>query len=171
MVSKRGSLESLLDRAKNREEEYQWLESVVLYEKALGLVKRTDVSRKGKLREKIGFCLHRAAFQAETPAEFEKRMRLAIEAYEKSKRFYDKLTDKQKTARILRCDAITKYLSSWITSTPPEKRRLLDECVELEAKALEAFSKSGEMQEYGRIYGALSHVFWLRPALNGPGRS
>jgi len=170
-VSKRGSLESLLDRAKNREEKYRWLESVVLYEKALGMVKRTDFYGKGKLQEKIGSCLHRAAFQAEIPTEFEQRMQLAIEAYEKSKRFYDKLTDNQKTARIFSCDAITKYLSSWITSNPPEKRRLLDECLELEGKALKAFSKSGEMQEYGRIYGALPHVFWLRARLEWSGQA
>jgi len=35
-MSKRGSLESLLEKAKNREKEYAWLEAVELYKQAFG---------------------------------------------------------------------------------------------------------------------------------------
>jgi len=161
-MSKRGSLESLLEKAKNREKEYAWLESAELYEQALRVVGENDFLEKGKTQERTGYCLYRVAFQAESQEEFAERMQQAVEAYEKAHGFYEKLEDEQKTARMFRCDAVAKYLCYWLTSDPSEKRRPLDECLELEKHALTAFWDLGNKLEYGKTYHELSNVFWLR---------
>ncbi len=63
---------------------------------------------------------------------------------------------------MFRCDAVAKYLGYWLTCEPSEKRRLLDECLELENKALTAFWDLGNKLEYGKTYNELPNVFWLR---------
>jgi len=133
-----------------------------LYEQALGAVGKKDFLEKGKIRERIGFCFHRAAMQAESREEFKERMQRAIEVYDDAGRTFEEMSDKQKAAWMFRCEAVAKYLGYWVTSDPSEKRRLLDECLELEEKALTAFWKLGNMLEYGRTYNELSLVFFFR---------
>ena len=164
-MSRREKVEEAFGKAKELEKKYSWLKAVDIYEQALGAVGKKDFLRKGEFQERIGFCFHRAAMQAESREEFKKRMRRALEAYKQVHRFYEKLVDEQKDAKMLRCKAITRYLGYWLTSDPSEKRKLLDECLELESKALALFSESGDMLEYGRTYNELPLVFLCRVSL------
>ena len=132
-MPKERSLKSLLKRAEKREKKYRWLEASELYEQALGVVEETDFAKKGELQERIGHCYYRAAFQDGTQEEFKGRMGLAVEAYVKAHGFYEKLVDEHR-ARVFRCDAVVKYLCYWLTSDASEKRKLLDECIELDVK-------------------------------------
>ena len=151
-----------LGRAKALEKKYEWLKATELYEQTLAAVGKQNFSRKGEIQERIGHCLHRAAFQAESPEEFKQRMQRAIEAYEKSYGSYEKLVDEQKATRMFRCRAVAKYLGYWLTSDPLEKKRLLDKCLELEGKALAGFLESGDTLEYVKTFNELPFVFWFR---------
>jgi hypothetical protein len=162
-MSDRRKIEGLLNNAESREKEYNWLGAIEFYEKALACVlQQKDFLKAGEILERIGFCLHKAAMQAESREEFKQGMQQAVEAYEKAQGFYENLADEQKPARIFRCRAIAKYLGYWLASNPSEKRKLLDECLELEKSALTAFWNLGNMLEYGRTYNELSLVFWHR---------
>ncbi len=154
--------EEIFSKAKALEQEYNWLEAADLYEQALLAVETNDFLKKGEIEERIGLCFHRAAFQAESKEELRKGIQQAIEAYEKAHGFYEKSFHKQKVARMFRCKAIAKYLGYWLTSVPSEKRKLLDECLELECKTLESFLESGQKLEYGKTYNELSLVFFCR---------
>jgi autonomous glycyl radical cofactor GrcA len=149
-------------RAEALEKGFEWLKAVELYEQGLSLAEDRDFARKGETQEKIGHCFHRAAMQAESKAEFKEKMQRAIEAYEEAEGFYEKTDGEEKNARILRSEAITKYLGYWLTPNPAEKRKLLDECLELESKALKIFSETQDMSEYGKMYNSLSLVFFCR---------
>jgi len=154
-----------IDKAKEKEKSYDWLAAVDFYEKASSFaLRKKDFLEAGEIRERIGYCLYRAAFQAENQKEFKERMQRAIEAYEKANGFYEK-TAEEKAAWMFRCEALTKYLGYWLASDPSEKRKLLDECLKLEGEALAAFSESGNMLEYGRTYNELSLVSYLRGVL------
>jgi hypothetical protein len=155
-------VEEILHRAEQSEKEYDWLGATELYEKALNLLPEDDFSRMGQIFERLGYAFYRAAMQAESQEEFRERMQRAIEIYERAHEFYRRLIDKQKTARTFRCKAAMKYLGHWLTSVPSEKRKLLDECLEFEDKALEAFLESGDMMEYGKTYNELSLAFFCR---------
>jgi hypothetical protein len=152
-------VEEVLGKAETLEKSYDWVKAVALHKQALRAVGKGDFLKKGEIQEKIGYCFHRAAFQAESQEEFKERMRRAIKAYEKAGGFYEKLADEQKAARMFRCDAVAKYLGYWLTSNPSEKRKLLDECLEFEGKALAGFLECGNMLEYGRLYNELPLVF------------
>jgi len=160
-MSKSLSVQRVLALAKGREKEYDWLKAAELYEQALGTLGKKDFE-KGEIRERIGFCCHRAAMQAESREEFKERMQRAIEVYEDAGRIFEEMIDEQKAAWMFRCEAVAKYLGYWVTSDASEKRRLLDECLELEEKALTAFWKWGNMLEYGRTYSELPLVLFLR---------
>ncbi len=162
IMSKSQSLQHVLVQAKEKEKKYDWAKAAELYEQALGTVGKEDFLEKGKIQERIGFCFHRAAMQAESREEFRGRMQRAIEVYEDAGRTFEKMADEQKAAWMFRFKAVAKYLGYWVTSDPSEKRRLLDECLELERDALTAFWKLGNMLEYGRTYNELSLVFFFR---------
>jgi tetratricopeptide (TPR) repeat protein/KaiC/GvpD/RAD55 family RecA-like ATPase len=165
-MSKGQSLQRILAQAEEKVKKYDWLDAIVFYKKALDqTLKRREFSKAGEIQERIGFCLHRAAMQAESQEEFKERMRRAVEAYKEAHGFYEKPTDEQKSARMFRCKAITKYLGYWLTPDPSEKRKLLDECLELIGKASVTFSETGDMLEYGRTYNSLPLLFFLRVIL------
>jgi len=155
-------VEQILGKAAENEKRYDWLGAVEFYGKALRLVPEADPLKLGQVQEKVGYAFYRAAMQAENPEEFRERMQRAIEAYKKAQGLYERLTDKRNAARMFRCEAVTKYLGYWLTPVPSEKRELLDDCLELEGKALAVFLESGDSLEYGKTYGGLPLIFWLR---------
>jgi KaiC/GvpD/RAD55 family RecA-like ATPase len=162
-MSKKWSLRRVLAQAKEKEKKYDWFRAAKSYDKAhTRVLKQKDFLKAGEIQERIGFCFYRAAMQAENQEEFRDRMRHAVEAYDKAHGFYEKLLKKQRDARKLRCDAVAKYIGHWLTSDPSEKRKLLDDCLELEGKTLASFLESGDMLEYGRTYNELSLVFLCR---------
>ena len=108
--------------------------------------------------------------QTASQKEFKERMRRAIEVYGKAQEFYERLTHNQKAARMLRCRAAVKYLGFWLTFDPSEKRKLLDECLELKKNALAAFWTLGKMSEYCRTYSELSLAFFHRLSLELDGQ-
>lgn len=156
------SVELVLNEAGEREKEYDWLEAAESYKKALGLVSGQDFCTMGEVCERLGYACFRAAMQVETQEEFRERIKQVIEAYEKGRMFYAKLSDELNSARVLRCKAVATYLGYWLISEPSEKRRLLDECLQLESKALTVFLESGNMLEFGKTYNDLYWVFSCR---------
>jgi len=152
----------VLGKAEAMEKEYEWLKAAEFYEQGLRLVEEKNFTKKGEIQEKIGYCSYRAAMQGENQDEFKKKMQRAIKEYQKAGEFYERMEDKLKTAYVLRCTAIAKYLEYWLTPNPSEKRKLLDECLELESKALTVFSESRNTLEYGKTYNDLSPVFFCR---------
>jgi len=161
MSQSRSSLH-VLAQAKEKEK-YDWLQAIESYNKAQSSVlKQKDLQKAGEIQERIGFCFQNAAMQAESQKEFRKKMQYSIEAYEKASSFYEKSLNNQKATRKLRCDAIIKYLGYWLTPDPSEKKKLLDECLMLEGKALAHFSKSEDTFEYGKTYNEMPLVFFFR---------
>jgi len=154
--------DTVLKEAKKFEKKYRWAEALELYKEALGSVGKDGLLRKGEIQEKIGHCFQRVAFQAETPKEFKRGIRRAIEAYQKAKEFYEKLTERREDARIYRCDALVSYVDYWLTSEAPEKRKLLGKCWSLTKEALKAFREAGDAWEYGRTFNQLSSSVLFR---------
>jgi len=154
-VSEEFGVESILSQAREQERVYDWLRAAESYKEALGLVSERDFLRMSDICERLGYAFYRAAMQGETADEFGDRMRQAIVNYEKAKEFFARLSESGKTPRTSRCDAMIAYLSHWLTSEVPEKRRLLNECWRLTKEALRAFEKAGDAWEFGKTYNQL----------------
>lgn len=165
-MSQRRSSLRVLAQAREREKKYDWLQAVESYNEAqTSVLKQKNFQKAGEIQERIGFCFQNAAMQAESREEFREKMQYSIEAYEKASGFYEMPLNNQTATRKLRCEAIVKYLGYWLTSDPSEKKKLLDECLELESEALTRFSESEDPFEYGKTYNELPLVFFHRAFL------
>jgi hypothetical protein len=164
-------VEEILNEAESLEKGYEWLGAAESYEKALKLLPENDFLRMGQIYECLGYAFYRAAMQAESQEKFKERMQRAIEVYEKAHGSYEELVKEPKVSMMFRCKAMMKYLGYWLASVPSEKRKLLDECLDLEGKAMEAFLESGNMLEYGKTYNELSLVFLNRFYLEWNGQT
>jgi hypothetical protein len=160
--SEESAVEEIVHQAERLEKEYEWLKAAESYEEALKLIPDNDCLRIGQIYEHVGQTFHRAAMQAESQEEFRERLQRSIGAYEKAHGFYGGLIAKEKTALMLRCEAVIKYLGYWLTAVPSEKRKLLDECLELAKSALAVFRDSGSKLEFSRTYNELRLVFIFR---------
>ena len=170
-MSQKEKVEEIFSKAEVFGKEYEWLKAADLYGQALRVVGKNDFLKIGEVQERVGYAFYRAAMQAESQEEFKGKMRRAVEAYERACEFYERLENEQKAGRGFRCKAIAKYLSYWLTSDPSEKRKLLDDCLELEGKALSVFSESGNTLEFGRTYNEFPLVFFNRFHLEWDGQT
>jgi tetratricopeptide (TPR) repeat protein len=158
-MSKKHPLQQLLDRARNEEKEYRWLQAIPFYHDARDtLSSNHDYAFAGEMAERIGYCHYQAAMQAEVPNEFTTRMEKAVEAYEEAYGFYEKVDKCQKVARQLRCRALAKFSSHWLRSSPSEKRELLEECWRLTKDALTTFEGSEDNEGYWETFCKVSSV-------------
>ncbi|UCD97220.1 MAG: hypothetical protein JSV35_04030, partial [Candidatus Bathyarchaeota archaeon] len=162
-MPKKQTLKQMLTQAQESERKYEWSQAADFYARiqADGL-KNKDFLKAGEMQEKAGFCFRQAAFQADSTEEFNEILQLAIHAYEEACRIYEHLLKSERVARKLRCDSNVKYLSYWAAANPEEKKGLLDECLELESKALAEFWKSEDILKCARTYSDLFAVVYCR---------
>lgn len=162
--SENASIEEILVRAAKLENKYKWLDAFRLYDQALDMLDHADYMKRGEFQERIGYCLDRAAFQADTQEVFRDRMKQAIQAYYDAFETYGLLSDNRGSALMLRCIAIAKFLTQWITPDPSEVLRLLDESLESLRESLKAFVDLGDKHEYVHTFSQLPllihHRIW-----------
>jgi hypothetical protein len=147
--------EPLLDKAKQQEKKYNWLEAADLYEQASSLASK-DLAKAAELRERIGYCFLRAAFQAETNEQFRGRMEQSVKAYEKTAELNHKTEEEDKEAKIFHAKAMAAYVSGRRSPDIQQRRTLLDEWFKFENKALEIYEKIGDPLSIGRTYNNLA---------------
>jgi len=152
MPEAKGSLESLLNRAKEREKEYAWSKAAELYSRVLSEKTGRDASEVGEMHEALGYALYKHAFQAKNVEEYGERLDKAIEQYSKAKESHDWSDNRQKEARSLRCEGMVARLGFWRSSKSDERKKLVNEAWTLAKRALSAFDAKREPLEYGRTY-------------------
>jgi len=160
-MSKSRGLKEILGQAKDREKEYSWSEAAELYEQALGAVGEEDVLRRGELREQIGYCRYRGAFQAETQEEFKSRIQEAVGAYEMAAEVFAEAD----RARSLYCRAMALYANSWTQIDGSRKKAVLDDCGRQLKEAMRAFEATGDGLGYGKACNVLLFCLWDRDFL------
>jgi tetratricopeptide (TPR) repeat protein len=136
--------------AKKKEETYDWLNAVDLYKQALNVIAKKKFSKSGEIQERIGYCLYRRAFQADTRENLKRDMLKAIEAYDKALETYDNVESLEKLAKTSHCKAMTSYIRSRLPADLAVKREQLDKCWKLESQVLNAYEESAEHKCLGR---------------------
>ena len=149
-MSKSQSLQRILAQAKEKEKKYDWLEAAKSYQKALHS-ESINVSLAAETWERLGFCYRRASKQTEDPKEFRKIRQLAVEAYKNAAELFAKEGNLKGQGKSAQCFAVAKYVHSWLTTDPSEKRKLLDECRLFGSKSLKAYENAGDQLGYGEM--------------------
>jgi len=152
---KDSNLESLIEKAKELEKKYDWIQAADFYEEAASKVQE-DSMKTAELREPIGYCFLRAAFQAETNEQFRNRMNQSVEAYEKTVLLLQQSIDNEKEARIFHVMAMVAYVKGRVSPDIQQRRMLVDEWFKLEKKALKIYEEKGDLLSIGRTYNNLA---------------
>jgi len=160
-MSEASSLKDILNEAKEKEKQYEWMKAAHCYRKALTLVAESDFLRKGQISESLACAVYKTAFQANSCNEFKERMTQAKAYYEEVKGGYERAGDTEKGPRISRCDAMIAFACYWLASKAPERKKLIEECWRHAKIALESFDAAKNPLEYGRTFTQLSLGLWL----------
>jgi KaiC/GvpD/RAD55 family RecA-like ATPase/tetratricopeptide (TPR) repeat protein len=144
------SIEDILRTAKKQEKSCDWLEVAKSYEQVLHS-KSTTIFLSAEIQEKIGFCYSRASTQTKDSEEFRKLRQSAVEAYTSAARLFGKEDTMKNQGKSAQCNAIAEYLRSWLASSPSEKRKMLNKCLEFGKKSLKAYEKTGDELNYGKM--------------------
>jgi hypothetical protein len=164
MPLQREGLEEIAAQAARQERTYDWTGASQSYRKTLNMLNQHKSSAAGAVCERLGYASFRAAMQAKNREEFNEKMKQAISAYEEALEFYDRSETKHE-GRVFRCKAFRNYLWYWLVPSPAEKRRLLDECLDMEEKALTDFLNLGDDPEYLRTFNSLALAVWFRSCI------
>jgi hypothetical protein len=143
-MSQREKAEEASARAAALEKKYDWLGASDLYKQALGAVDEEDFLKKVKIQEKIGFCFHMAALQADQQDAFDEYTRNAIKAYETASSAFASVGDPANQASGLRCKALALYCAQYLQKEHHEVRTGLYSVLELQKKAFELYKNCGD---------------------------
>ena len=146
LITLQGSnFESLLDKAKELEKKYEWLQAIEYYKKGSSLVlESNELTKIAELQEKIGFCFFRGAFQAESNTDFRSRMKLAARAYEEVVILLEKAQEEEESAQINHAKAMVKFMNFWLATVPSKMKELVEDWRKFEIEALKAYEKVGD---------------------------
>jgi hypothetical protein len=164
---KDSTLESLIEKAKEHEKKYEWLQAAEEYKKAVDLVlNEKDVTKVANLQERIGFSFYRASLQAQSNTEFRKILKKSIIAYEKESKLLKTIETEESQVNRIHADALTCYAKSWYETDPKVIKKLLDEWWTLENQVLTIYEHSRNLLSVGRICNELLEYsiydrFWL----------
>jgi KaiC/GvpD/RAD55 family RecA-like ATPase/tetratricopeptide (TPR) repeat protein len=157
------TLESLLNKAQQLERKYEWLHAASVYEKAVDLaVAEKKASKAAELQERMGLCFYTASFQAETSAEFRKRLKRAIEAYERGIKLLEDVTEENSQARSDHANAFVAYARFWLETSPFKKKELLDRSYALDTEVLSAYERVGDLHSVGKLCNHLMNYLYER---------
>ncbi len=119
-------------------------------------------SSVGDLWEKIGFCFSYASRQATDAEEFLKLRRSSAEAYKRSADVIEKENMVESQGKKAQRNALAKFVDSWLTPSPLERRVILDESLRLGKESLEKYRTAADELSYGKMCNDLLPCFFER---------
>ncbi len=113
--------------------------------------------RHGQLSDENGLSLYQAALHAKDKKAFRDKIMRSISAYKRAQIHYRKLRHDER-GRLLRSQAMEKFLTYWIARSPSEKKQLLDESWRLTKESLRYLEAREMGREYADTYYHLSRA-------------
>jgi len=165
MAEKQVDPESLLNRAKEQEKDYDWSSAAATYESLVKAIPDSDPYSKGEMSERIAYSLHRHAFKCSTSEEFAQRINNAIDAYSRAKERYGMLPELETKPYVLRCDAMIALEEYWRAPSVSEKKRQITTSWNIATKSMKEFERHGRFRELADTYlqlafsGYISHSY------------
>jgi KaiC/GvpD/RAD55 family RecA-like ATPase len=152
-------LDSILKKAREQEEKYGWLYAAWSYEHALRS-NPDDIFFIAETMQQIGFCYKLAARQSENIEEFKKIQSLAIQAYDGSAKYFEKIENKKNKGKAEYYIALGSYLRYRLESTYETKKGSLETCNSSGKSALEKFQNSEYAVYIGMTLNLILECIW-----------
>jgi len=167
MALQDSNLGSLLNKAKEYEKKYEWIQAAECYRKASELVlAEKNVLRAADLNEKTSFCYYRAALQSTSNTQFNSRIEKAINFRSSAVGYLQKISAKNIEGRIFNSKAMISYYESWLETESLKRIALLNEWWNLKTKSMKSFETMGDKIAVATICndmmeGSVDCRFWL----------
>jgi KaiC/GvpD/RAD55 family RecA-like ATPase len=149
MIPPDADLQVTLQKAKEKEGKYEWLEAAKSFEK-LSSGQELPFSA-AEIWEKVAFCYSHASRQTEDREQFGKLRQRAVDAYRNAAEYFEKEDSSKAEGKSAQCNALAEYTNSWLAPNPSEKRKILEKCCAFGQKSLEAYEKAGNELGYGKM--------------------
>ena len=151
----RETIELALADAHYSEKKFLWSKATRVCTNYLSETPILEQADRGVVFERIGHAYYRSAFQSRQTHGFLRRLRRAIQSYEKAADCF-RSAGKGSEGCFLRCQAMKKYVGSWLSNNSLTKKKLLDEAWSHGIRALRSFDSMANSFEFGRTYCQLS---------------
>jgi KaiC/GvpD/RAD55 family RecA-like ATPase len=143
-------VQATLQRAKEQEQRYEWLEAAKSYEKLLSS-EQTNSLAGAQLWEELAFCYCEASRQTMEREQFRKLRQQSADTYRNAAKLFGEKTSSEAEGKSAQCNALAEYVSSWLAPTPSEKRKILEKSCAFGEKSLAAYEKAGNKLAYGKM--------------------
>ncbi|MHA2087428.1 MAG: hypothetical protein ACW972_04075, partial [Promethearchaeota archaeon] len=154
------SEELLIEKAREEERKFNWIEAISLYQKALNYYLDENLAEKAAFCYKdIGNAYNQGANTVETAEDFVERIKDAIRAYDKAKDLFKQLENKSND---LECRAEIFLLRGILGSSDQETQEAFREAYKLFIEASKIYSVENEQESLARtLYSASSTIYSL----------
>ena len=140
--------ETLLEKAREEERNYNWIEAAVLYEKAVNFYLDENLIDKAADNYKnLGDSHYGAADTVETAEEYLKQIKYAIKAYKEAKKLFKQLGNK---AVELECEAEISCLSGFLATSDTEGQSSYRQAYKLFNESSIIFSLEDDQESIAR---------------------
>ena len=149
----------LLEKANAKEEAYNWVEAVKLYEQvAKSFLDKEMVKRAAETYKMLGYANERAAETVDTPKDYLEQNQYAANAYRKAANLFKQIgTDSDE----LECEAEILYSNGLVTGSIIEAKKIFSQSYELFIKASELYSKNDDRESLARTLGRASLISYF----------
>ncbi len=137
------SVEGILAEASLRRDGYEWMAAAELYQQALSQVGiKGNASESARINGMVGDCFFKAAFQASSHPEFEQRMRMAEQEYDRARELHD---ESRSVGHSKLLKAKSAFAGFWLIKDDADgQRKALAECSSLAEEAAGILERSGD---------------------------
>ena len=153
------SKETLINKAREEERKYKWIEAADIYEKAISCYLDENLVEKAANHYKnLGYAHFRGADIVETPEDYLKQLKCAIKAYKESIKLFKQLG---KRALELECEAVTYYINGILATSDVESRKTFLQAIKLFSEASEICSKESDNESFARLMCRIAATSYL----------
>ena len=150
------TLQSLLERAAIKVEDYNWVEAGKLYEQATKLyLDEKLIEEAAVIYKKLGFVYSRAIETADTAEDFLEHSNRAVKAYKEAANLFKQIENLPEN---LECEAEVFYVKGFIAGSVLEGKNAYNKSFKLFIKSSEYYSEDDNQENLARILSRAAMV-------------
>ena len=156
--------ESLLDKAREEERKYNWIEAAALYEKAANFYfDKNLVEKAANCYKNLGYAHLRGSDTVETAEDYLKQLKCAIKAYKEANKLFKQLGNRSVE---LECEAEIFYTSGVLATSDTEGQKAYVQAIKLFSESSEIYSKEGDKESFARVTYRIASTSFLLMSYN-----
>jgi predicted amidohydrolase/tetratricopeptide (TPR) repeat protein len=158
------SKDTLLNKAREEERNYNWINAAALYEKLVNFyLDSNQIEKTAYCYKNLGYSHVQAADTVETADEYMKQIDCAIKAYRDASKFFKQLGNR---AAELECEAEVSFTSGVLATSDGEGQKTYLRAIKLFGESAEIYSKVDDKEGFARAQCRIASSSYLLMSYN-----